>query len=246
MDSRGRWSAAAALVIVLALVGALIAFNSNEPDTEQDSPPSAVESPQENGATDSAEQPGAEDDEAAAVESPLAATPVSAPARRRALAVSDTPSAPDSGDTGDTDDESDNGADDEFQRYLEETRAVVEADPSSLQAIAGEIVAALGAGDADALGDRVASDEGSQSEFVTYLADRYPAIVTSAPSGTVNIFTTGEATIYMAYAVVTWEDAGLTSEHTIPIPMRFVDGRWYLTSVEHWADSLEFVQSIQL
>jgi hypothetical protein len=62
----------------------------------------------------------------------------------------------------------------------------------------------------------------------------------------VNVFTAGEATIYMAYAVVTWEDAGLTSEHTIPIPMRFVDGRWYLTSVEHWADSLEFVQSIQL
>jgi len=232
-------------VIVLALVGALITLNPNDPDTEHGSPPSAVESPQEDGATDSAEQPAAEDDEATAVESPLAATPVSAPARRRALAVSDTPSAPGSGGTGDTDDESDSGGDDEYQRYLKETRAVVEAYPFSLQAIAGEIVAALGAGDADALGARMAADEGSQSEFVTYLADRYPAIVTSALSGTVNIFTTGEATIYMAYAVVTWEDAGLTSEHTIPIPMRFVDGQWYLTSVEHWADALEFVQSVQ-
>jgi len=238
VDSHGRWSAAAALVIVLALAGALIAFNSNDPDPDHGPLPSAVESPQDDSTTNSTEQSGAEDSEATAVESPLAATHVSAPARRRALAVSDTPAAPDSDDTGNTDDE--------FQRYLEETRAVVEADPSSLQAIAGEIVAALGAGDADALGDHMAADEGSQPEFVTYLADRYPAIVTSAPSGTVNIFTTGEATIYMAYAVVTWEDAGLTSEHTIPIPMRFVDGRWYLTSVEHWADSFEFVQSIQI
>jgi hypothetical protein len=238
--------AAAALVAVLVLAGALIAFNSNTPEGENETP-SVVQPPQDDGATPgSADQSGSGSGETVALGSPLTATPTDSPARRRALAVNDTPSAPDSGGTGDTDDESDSGAVDEFQRYLEETRAVVEADPSSLQAIAGEIVAALSAGDADALGDHVAADEGSQSEFVTYLANRYPTIVTSAPAGTVNVFSSDGATVYMAYAVVTWEDAGLTSEHTIPIPMRFVDGQWYLTSVEHWADALEFVQSVQL
>jgi hypothetical protein len=226
---------------VLVLAGTLIALNSNAPESEDDAP-STVQSPQ--GDSDSAD--GSESSDTTAQESPLTATPADSPDRRRALAVNDTPRAPTSNDAPDPDEGSGDSTDDEYQRYLEETRAVVETDAASLRAVADEIVAALSAGDADALGDHVAADEGSQSEFVTYLADRYPTIVTSAPADTVNVFSSDGATIYMAYAVVTWEDAGLTSEHTIPIPMRFVDGQWYLTSVEHWADALEFVQSVQL
>jgi len=129
--------------------------------------------------------------------------------------------------------------------YRKQTRAVVEADPTGLQNAAASVLAALDSGDEHAVEGVLAEDEGAQPEFLDYITDRYPPIVTSAVMDTVNIFASGDATIYMAYAQVVWEDAGISSQHTIPIPMRFIEGEWRLTSVEYWTDSLVFVQSVE-
>ena len=61
-----------------------------------------------------------------------------------------------------------------------------------------------------------------------------------------DIFSTGETTLYFAYAVVTWTDGGLTSEHTIPIVLRYVDGEWRLSTLGEADPGLVFVQSVSL
>lgn len=156
-------------------------------------------------------------------------------------AVKDTPAPPSAGvpQNGKT-------PSDEQRAYLEQTRAVVTTNTPALNSAVAQIVAAIGSGDAGALSATVAPDEGDAASFSSDLASRYPTIIESSPSANINVFTSGEATLYFAYTVVTWEDAGIVSQHTIPIILRFVDGQWYLSTLGDGAADLQFVQSVTL
>lgn len=132
-----------------------------------------------------------------------------------------------------------------WQEYLDKTREVVETNEAALADAVDAVTAALGNGDADALADMMAPDEGAQGAYAADLASTYPPIISSDPGSNVNVFTDGQATVYIAYVVVRWEDAGIVSEHTIPIMLRFVDGQWRITSLGETGD-LQFVQSVTL
>jgi len=272
VDGRSRWIAGSvALLLVLSGIG--IALSGIGRDrTATGTRDGSAENAQVDSAPDDApdaDDASGDDDTAASttVRGTTQATVRQTAARRRATTVKDTPTPPatstptqptapdDPTDPPDPDypggpaapngDPSD-GLTRADQLYRQQTREIVESDPVGLQEAAATILAALDAGDEGALGEMLAADEGAQPDYLGYMADHYPTIVTSTSIGTVNIFAAGDATVYMAYALVIWEDAGITSEHTISIPMRFVDGEWRFTSVEYWSDSLEFVQSVEL
>lgn len=133
-----------------------------------------------------------------------------------------------------------------WEQYMAETREIVQANRPDLAAIAAKITQALSDGDESTLGSLLAPDEGAQGAYIAGLADRYPTILESQPGANVNVFTSDGATVYFAYSVVRWTDAGLISEHTIPIMLRFVNGQWYLTTLGDTGSDLQFVQSIQL
>lgn len=135
---------------------------------------------------------------------------------------------------------------DPWDEYAEETRRIVTGSRSELGEVASAIVSAFQSSDAPTLGSLLAPDEGSQDEYLADLAGRYPAIATAELGANVNVFAQGQATIYIAYAVVTWTDAGITSTHTIAIPMRYVDGQWHLTCLTDTDGELVFVQSVNL
>ena len=135
---------------------------------------------------------------------------------------------------------------DPWDEYAAETGRIVQENKTELGEVAAAIVSAFKSSDAPTLGSLLAPDEGSQDEYVAGLAERYPAIMQAELGANVNVFAQGQATIYIAYAVVTWTDAGITSTHTIPIPMRYVDGQWHLSCLTDTDGELVFVQSVNL
>lgn len=257
MDARNRWIVGGvALLLVVSGIGVSLILSDAEPGDPGSGEPSGavpITSPDSGPAVETETDPSEE------IAGDISLDPndensgrpriTQAVARQQATSVRDTPAPPTSG----TDSpgsaqptDPDDGLTAEQRRYLDETRATVKANPTALTTAAGDIFAAMSGSDEGALDGILAADEGPQPDFVSYIADRYPRILESEPGATVNIFASGDATIYMAYALVVWEDGGIVSQHTIPIPMRFVDGEWHLTSVEHWSDSLTFVQSVGL
>lgn len=132
------------------------------------------------------------------------------------------------------------------QQYLRDTKAVVDGNKSSLTAVAAAITTAMSNRDAAGLTSYLAPDEGSQTAYINALAKKYPTVLTSAPAATVNIFSTGTTTVYMAYCLVTWTDAGIVSQHTIPIPLRYVNGQWRLTSTFDNTATIQFVQAVNV
>jgi hypothetical protein len=91
----------------------------------------------------------------------------------------------------------------------------------------------------------LATDEGTAG-YGAALVSKWPTILNSDPLPTVNIFSSGGATVYFAYRLVRWEDAGIVSEHTIPIMFRFVNGEWVITALGETGSDLTFVQSLTL
>lgn len=134
----------------------------------------------------------------------------------------------------------------EEQAYLEETRKVVEENRGDLASVAEAVSGALGGNDESGLAAMIATDERDPMGSAQRLIDAYPAFHSAELGSSVNIFSTGETTLYFAYALVTWTDGGVTSEHTIPIVLRYVDGEWRLSSLGASAPDLEFVQSVTL
>lgn len=133
-----------------------------------------------------------------------------------------------------------------YQQYLADTRAVVVNNWDTLIPTSNAILDALAASDRISLTSRLAPGEGTQTTYLTALATQYPAIQTSSVLPTVNIYSAGGVTVYYAYQLVTWEDAGIVSQHTIPIMLRFVNGQWVLTTLGETGSNLEFVQSVTL
>ena len=134
----------------------------------------------------------------------------------------------------------------EEEAYREETRRVVEENRGDLTAIAEAVSEALGDGDDSGLASLIAPDERDPMSSAQLLIDAYPAFDSAQLGSSVNIFSTGEMTLYFTYALVTWTDGGITSEHTIPIVLRYIDGEWRVSSLGASAPDLEFVQSVTL
>lgn len=244
MSARTRWLVfGAALLLLTAGFVTLLTFGGDDTPDESGAdvavPESADVTPEDRAADLAADASGVPGTPTSLTGT--TPTTTSTTARRRAASVNDTPAPPAAPIPSDPDD----GLTEEQRRYLEETKEIVETNEADLREAAALILQALIDRDEAALGGYLADDEGPQPDYIAYLAERYPSIVATSPGQTVNIFSSDGATIYFAYAIVRWEDAGLTSEHTISIPMRYVDGQWFLTSIDE-SGELTFVQAVQL
>ena len=133
-----------------------------------------------------------------------------------------------------------------WERYLSETAAVVSDNASGLTARLDAAVQAIAVRDEEALSAMLAPDESPPAEFVESLAAAYPAIGTSDNQDSVGIFSAAKVTVYFGYTVVSWTDGGIESEHTVAVPMRFIDGTWYITSVGIGTTGLVSVQTVRI
>lgn len=215
-----------------------------DPATEADAPgsPAADTSPrtatQDTGqstkpvVSDTRIPPGASDPNAASPSDPNSVS-------------STDPAPPSDPNTGSPSEPDDAGLTEEERQYLKDTREIVESTQAAMRTTSLQVLDAIIDRNTAVLVAQLAPDEGPQPDFVNYLADRYPEITAIRPTHTVNVFSTGSATLYFTYAEVTWRDAGITSQHTIAIPLRYVNGTWRLTSLGEPTDGLTFVQAVQ-
>jgi hypothetical protein len=242
MNSRLRVLAGG--VLLIAMAGLVFALVWERPG-ESPAPPARDDS----SASDA--RPAAPDEAPVVVDDPRppdadAPPPVTATARRPSSGSSSAePGAPVAG----PDDDAASPAapePDPWVVYAGQTAAIVRNNVGELAAVSGAISAALGGLDPVALGELMAPDEGAQPAFLADLATRYPEITTTTPGGNVTVYAQGQATIYVAYAVVTWTDGGVLSTRTIPIPLRYIDGAWYLTSLFDSGGDLTLVTSVDL
>lgn len=130
--------------------------------------------------------------------------------------------------------------------YLNATREVVLGNSVTLCATTDLVLAAMSARDMGTLNALIHPSEGDQTAYVTALAGMYPPVLVSEPCSTINIFCTSTTTLYFSYRIVTWSDRGVTSTHTVPVILRFADGRWWLTSRAGDGATLRFVQAVKL
>ncbi len=125
---------------------------------------------------------------------------------------------------------------------VDEARHTVEDNAPALEGLSSGTLTSIASGDFDA-----ASSFYSPDESVTEpLGSAWPPLVSATALPTVNVFLAEDSVVYFTYALVTWSDAGITSQHTVCIPMRFIDGAWYLTTFDDTTDGLEFVTSVQM
>ena len=271
MSARNRWiTGGIALLLVLAGVGASFLFGAGDSGNGTGESNAAVDSGAngldrvDSDPTDGTDESAVDAGDSTAEDSDAVLTAATTgAARQRATSVNDTPTPPRTSTPASpaTDptigtpvdpgpqtpaNPDDDGLTEEERQYLEETRQIVEMSEDSLREAADQLLQAIIDCDEGVLTTRLAEDEGPQPDYVTHLASRYPEITAVDPVRTVNVFSTDNATVYFTYAQIVWLDAGITSQHTISIPMRFIEGEWRLTSVEYWSDSLEFVQSVEL
>lgn len=169
---------------------------------------------------------------------PLASTPLSegqasAPHAADEQAGHQAPGRP----HGDHDDDTD---------YKSETKAIVAQNATELAAAVSTAMSIFTTGTATDLLSRIAPDEGAGIGEADAWFSAYPSILDSIDTQTIQVFAFGEQTIYYGFSVVNWTDGGVTSQHTISVPLRLVDGAWYLSTVSLDTPGLKFVQSVQL
>lgn len=133
-----------------------------------------------------------------------------------------------------------------WEAYLAETAKIVSENAEGLRTRLEAAINAINTGDQAALGAMFASDEDLTTEFVVERAGAYPRMNTYKVQPSIGVFSVAKATVYFGYAVVQWEDGGIVSEHTIAIPMRFVNGSWYLTSIGSSTQGITAVQTVRL
>lgn len=134
----------------------------------------------------------------------------------------------------------------EYDRYLAETAAIVRDNAAGLENMVSATVAALVDDDVAGLSALWAPDEKVDAGYLESFAAAYPEMVRGEPQKTVKVVAVDKTTVYFAYAVVAWTDAGLTSTHTIEVPLRFVNGQWLLTSIGRNTSGLTNVQTVRL
>ncbi|KAF0208736.1 MAG: hypothetical protein FD171_377 [Actinobacteria bacterium] len=133
-----------------------------------------------------------------------------------------------------------------WNAYLAETKKVVLDNADELKSVVDVAMAAIIKNDAAKLGTLFAPDETMDAAFIQSLATGYPKISSSNVQSSVGVFTVASSTVYYGYSVVRWVDAGLVSEHTIVVPLRFIGGKWYLTDIGSGTEGLLSVQSVQM
>ncbi|PKQ37717.1 MAG: hypothetical protein CVT59_06670 [Actinobacteria bacterium HGW-Actinobacteria-1] len=133
-----------------------------------------------------------------------------------------------------------------WEAYLAETAKVVSENSEALRVRLDAAVEAIKSGDKVALGGMFAPDESTSADFVAQRVRAYPRIKNNKVQSSVGVFSVSQATVYFGYAVVQWEDGGIVSEHTIAVPMRFVNGSWYLTSIGPGTRGIASVQTVKL
>jgi hypothetical protein len=133
-----------------------------------------------------------------------------------------------------------------WNAYLAETKKIVLDNQTTLRSTLIAAITAITAGDTTKLGTFFAPDEYVDTAFAVKMAQAYPTILNSAIQSSVGVFTVADCTIYYGYSVVRWEDAGIVSEQTIALPLRFIGGQWYLTSIGSGTQGLKSVQSIRM
>ncbi len=131
-----------------------------------------------------------------------------------------------------------------WEKYLAETSAVVRTNAKALRARTDEALAAITVGDSAALSAMFAPDENPSADFVAERVRAYPRIQEYESQSSVGVFAVSQATVYYGYSVVRWEDGGIESEHTVTVPMRFVGGTWYLTTIGSGTQDISTVQTV--
>lgn len=133
-----------------------------------------------------------------------------------------------------------------WEAYLAETARIVSENGEGLRTRLRSAVDAINIGDKTALGGMFAPDEKASDEFIAERARAYPRMNNIKIQESVGVFSVAQATVYFGYVVVEWEDGGIVSEHTVAVPMRFVDGSWYLTSIGSGTQGITAVQTVKL
>ncbi len=133
-----------------------------------------------------------------------------------------------------------------YDRFVAQTTRVVRDHREDLITTAESVCDALRTGDIQRLEDLWAPDEGDARTRARAFADTYPRLIESRLQPTITVCVAGDATAYFAFAVVRWADAGITSEHTIIVPLRFIGGRWRLTSIGLQTSGLVQAHSLHL
>lgn len=220
MKARTRWIAGAATIAVVAL-GAALVLNGDDGGR--------IRLPFDLGQTSSAEgSPQVTDAGTRALE--IAADPVTPP--ETALAPDET-----SGETA---------SDPAYEAYKEETARIVTENADSMEALGAAVLAAYEAGDSSVLSAAFAPDEGASTADARALLGRYPKILRGEGAANVNVFAVRRVTLYVYYLNVQWLDGGLESSHSIEVPMRFVDGVWYVSNITPSSGDARFVQSVRM
>lgn len=134
----------------------------------------------------------------------------------------------------------------ERQRFLRDGPEAAISNRRAMEEAVARVAAALSAQDAAALSVMAAppAELAADDARIEVLAASYPTFLSSRMSPNVNVFSSATATAYTSYAVVTWKDAGIVSEHTVPVTLRIVDGMWHLTTRGETDPGLRFVRSV--
>ncbi|MBC7266691.1 MAG: hypothetical protein H5T75_06950 [Coriobacteriia bacterium] len=129
-----------------------------------------------------------------------------------------------------------------YDRYVAEIEAAIRKDAPAIKSLIADYTAGLMNKDVDALAGLWATDEGTDPRAAAAARiDSLPQIVSSKPQQTVTAFAVGSTTVYTAFAVVVWRDAGIDSEHTIVIPLRRTASGWRLTGLDPTRAPTSFV-----
>ncbi|MHB1323549.1 MAG: hypothetical protein ACYCXZ_04280 [Coriobacteriia bacterium] len=133
----------------------------------------------------------------------------------------------------------------EQQRFLRDGPEAAVSNRRAMEDAVARVAAALSAQDAAAL-SAMAAPAGLAADAgrIEVLAASYPPILSWRMSPNVNVFSSATATAYTSYAVVTWKDAGIVSEHTVGVTLRIVGGTWHLTTRGETDPDLRFVRSV--
>jgi hypothetical protein len=132
------------------------------------------------------------------------------------------------------------------KEYLDATRRIVLDGAPELTTVVTTINDHLLEDDAAGVASYFAADEDAGEAEVPLVLGGLPPGSKVAPPSSVGVFAVEQATVYFAYCLLTWEDGGIESVHTIVVPLRFVDGEWRLTTLDERVDGIVPVQIVEL
>lgn len=133
-----------------------------------------------------------------------------------------------------------------YRKYLADTKYIVTTNSRALKDTVAGSLSDIATNDSSKLLLTFAPDESALWSDANRLTGAYPQILESQISPTVNVYSVGSATVYFGFAVVEWQDGGVLSKHTIGVPLRFIDGQWYLSTIDLNTPGLTYVQSVQI